>query len=46
MTQQSRQTPVKVVKVYHFGVYCSGYTETDLIGELSANNSRLFGPTP
>jgi len=45
MTQQSGQTPVRVVKVNHFSVYSSGYTETDLIGELSANNSRLFGPT-
>ena len=46
MTQQSGQTPVKVVKVNHFSVYCSGYTETILTGELSANNSILFGPTP
>jgi hypothetical protein len=42
-TQLSRQTSDKEVDINHMIVYVSSYTETDPIGTLSPNNSRLFG---
>jgi hypothetical protein len=43
--QQSGQTPDKEVKINHFIVYGSGYTESNLNGMLSPNNCQLCGPT-
>jgi hypothetical protein len=46
-TQQPGQTPDKETEINHITrtVHVSGYIETDPTGMLTANNSRLSGPT-